>query len=222
MSANASPIIHRRTGTLGRMMNMIRKPLSHEPNRKLRLLQAIDENNVGEALRLIKETGMTPNDINSIIKRTTPLNTAILKDNIDIVHALIEAGADVNKRDGNDASPIGNATSKGNVDIVKVLIEAGANVNTANPYYKNTPLILASHLGYIDIVRVLLEAGADVNMINRYNMSAIDFAKGSRNFDILDLLIEAGGQNVENTMRGGKTKKYRRSKKRTRKHSVRV
>jgi ankyrin repeat protein len=204
------------------MMNMVRKPLNHEPNRKLRLLQAIDENNVGEALRLIKETGMTPNDINSIVKRTTALNAAVFKDNIDIVHALIEAGADVNKVDSNNVTPLSAASSKGNIDIVQALIGAGADVNTANPYYKNTPLILASHLGYIDVVKALIEAGADVNMINRYNMSALDFARNSGNFDILDLLIEAGGQNVENTMRGGKTKKYRRSKKRTRKHSVRV
>jgi len=159
------------------MMNTI-KPLKHEPNRKNRLVQAIFENNVDEALRLIKETGMTANDINSIVQFKPidydPVNYTLLifsidqrfkdkpKPNVDIVRALVEAGADVNMTIG-EKTPLFYAIISRNIDIVRVLIAAGADINKGDE--TRSPMYLAIGTSQIEIVRELLRAGADINKL---------------------------------------------------------
>jgi len=73
--------------------------------------------------------------------------------------ALIEAGADVNKKSMYDTTPIHYQTDEG---VVRVLIEAGADVNARNTY-GNTPL---HFLKDDKVIRLLIEAGADVNARN--------------------------------------------------------
>ncbi|KAL5457474.1 hypothetical protein EMCRGX_G034740 [Ephydatia muelleri] len=62
----------------------------------------------------------------------SPLHIASGNGHLDIVNALIEAGANVNLADKDGMSPLHLASNEGHLDTVKVLIEAGANVNQAN------------------------------------------------------------------------------------------
>jgi len=214
MSDNASPAslipktIHRRPGTVGRMMNTVRS-LKHEANRKERLHWAIRNNNVDEALRLIKESGMTANDINKIVNGWTFIYTASRHGNIDIARALIEAGADVNKTSF-DTTPVFIATKMGYIDIIRLLIEAGADVNIGSGYYKETPIygairehiamsfVIETDKGNInptEIIRLLIEAGADVNKPQKYDYKApLILASLHGDIDSVKILIAAGAE----------------------------
>ena len=81
-----------------------------------------------------------------------------------VVKALIEASADVNKADNDGVTPLHSAALVGLEAVVNVLIEAGADVNeTSNN--GDTPLSSAAWKGHDAVVKVLIEAGADVNKL---------------------------------------------------------
>jgi cytohesin len=87
---------------------------------------------------------------------------AAYRGHIEIVRALIDAGADVNKVRDNGMTPLFAAAYKGHGDIVRALIDAGADVNKARDDGA-TPLFAAAQQGHVEIVRALIDAGADVN-----------------------------------------------------------
>ena len=75
----------------------------------------------------------------------TPLTTASFFGNVEVVRALLEAGADVNKSSTDNEyshTPLSWASSEGRVEVVRALLEAGADVNKRNSYGR-TPLYLA-------------------------------------------------------------------------------
>ena len=216
MDDNESPENRRTTytrpGRFRSIMNRIR-PLKHEANRKMRLFEAILANNVDEALHLIKETGMTADDINTIVKRNTFLCVASIKGKIEIVRALIEAGADINKVDGYKSAPIHYACIKGKINTLRVLIEAGADVNKVDERGR-TSLHIASGEGDIPMVNMLIEAGADVNIVDELSKTKqLSKAIHENNVDKALHLIKETGMTVDdiNTRIGGITPLYRAS-----------
>ena len=65
----------------------------------------------------------------------TPLHYAAMEGYTDSVNVLLEAGADVNAREGFIGNtPLHNAASCGHEEISKTLIRAGADVNAKNKY----------------------------------------------------------------------------------------
>ena len=119
--------------------------------------------------------------------------------NAEQVRALIQAGADVNRRMNGTA--LCNAASRGHDEIVRMLIEVGADVNKrASEGYFN-PLLHAASKGYLDIVRALVEAGADVNARVEDYCNALEYAelgmmkghhKGGQHAEVIELLKQAG------------------------------
>ena len=69
----------------------------------------------------------TGDDVNS--KGITSLIGAAAGDHIEIVQALIDAGADVNAKDHSGWTALDHAAVKGHTEIVKILLKAGADVN---------------------------------------------------------------------------------------------
>lgn len=62
----------------------------------------------------------------------TPLIAASSEGHLQIVHMLIEAKADVNRKDKDETSSLMAAAARGHTDIVEALLKAGANVNEQN------------------------------------------------------------------------------------------
>jgi hypothetical protein len=91
-----------------------------------------------------------------------PLYYASLTGLIEAVRLLLESGADVNARGGDDGSALQAASAGGHDQIVQRLLESGADVNARGGDY-GSALQAASIGGYDQIVQRLLESGADVN-----------------------------------------------------------
>ena len=65
----------------------------------------------------------------------TPLHYAAMNGYVDSINVLLEAGADVDAREGFIGNtPLHNAASCGHEEICKTLIRAGADLNARNKY----------------------------------------------------------------------------------------
>ena len=95
----------------------------------------------------------------------TPLYFAAEDGEVEVVRALVEAGANLNQvvlTDG--ATPLCIAAQNGEVEVVRALVEAGADINQAITDGA-TPLYIAAQKGEVEVVHVLVEAGADINQV---------------------------------------------------------
>lgn len=103
----------------------------------------------------------------------TPLMLASLKGEMDLVKALIDKSADVNKPGW---TPLHYACTNGHVEVIRLLLERHAYIDAESPN-GTTPLMMAAHYGTPGAVKLLLEEGADPLIKNRLGLSAIDFAQ---------------------------------------------
>jgi ankyrin repeat protein len=96
----------------------------------------------------------------------TALNRAAESGRIDVVRALLDAGARTGQAGvgiaGYWGDPLINAAAAGHIDIVCALLDAGALVITCDEY-DETALIKAADAGHIDVVRALVDARAQLN-----------------------------------------------------------
>ena len=81
---------------------------------------------------------------------------------VDVIAALIKAGAVVNTRDNSGQTALHLAASNGNVDVIAALTKAGADKN-AKDNDGWTALHQAARYGKVDAIAALIKAGADVN-----------------------------------------------------------
>ena len=74
------------------------------------------------------------------------------------MRALIELGADVNKRRDNGVTPLSIAALEGHEAVVRALLELGADLNETEDN-GGRPLYMAAQNGHEAVVRMLIEAG---------------------------------------------------------------
>ncbi len=111
---------------------------------------------------------------------------------VNIVKALLEAGADVNARsDVHDSTAVMLAAGNGHVDVVKVLLEAGADIEERDRAGRTT-LAFAAGLDDVEIVKILLDAGADVNAKDGLGTTPLMWAVSEGQADIVKVLLDAG------------------------------
>ena len=114
--------------------------------------------------------------------------------NIDIVSALISAGADVNKiARWENSYPLRLAALKRNVEAVKLLLQAGACIDLMSKD-KKTALQAAVLRRNTDLIQILLDAGADVNTPAgpEYGATALQSAAQLGPTEIVRLLLARG------------------------------
>lgn len=156
------------------------------------LIQAIHDGDVAVVISLLKQ-GANPNTLDAT--EASALFLAAEKGHVEIVRALVAAGADVNLVPDEDfptmgASPLYAAAECGHVDVVRVLVSGGADVNFICGDL-STPLIRAADEGYAEIVRILLEAGAMTEHPRGFE-SALMRAAFSAHRDCVELLLSYG------------------------------
>lgn len=91
----------------------------------------------------------------------TPLIAAVAYKHTELVHMLLECGADVNLADAR-SSPLGRAVEQGDVETARLLLQCGASVNCEGGLF-GTPLGSAAWHGRLDCMELLLKYGANVN-----------------------------------------------------------
>ncbi len=136
-------------------------------------------------------------DLNSLdADGRTPLHVAADCNRVEIVTLLIDAGADVNKREEQyGRTPLYLAIYDRNLDIVKLLVAAGADVNqyVNNAWSPHTPLYIASKRNCPEIVEVLIAAGADVNNGGKFGADTPLYRASSQGYvATVEALIKGG------------------------------
>ncbi|KAH6613402.1 ankyrin repeat-containing domain protein [Chaetomium tenue] len=127
----------------------------------------------------------------------TALQEAISSKDIDMVHALLDAGADVN---GTPVEVMGQTALQAailseDIDIVHALLDAGADVNAPPSGMEGeTALQLAVSLRDKDMIQLLLSRGADVNgpPSKLYGETALQRAVTNGRLSITLILLQAG------------------------------
>lgn len=101
----------------------------------------------------------------------TPLHLAVHTKQPEIVHRLVEAGADVTVRDKQGNTPLHIACRNGQENIVKMLVSSLNNNTTLQQKFMSvrnceglTPLHIASENRYFEIMGYLFAKEADVNI----------------------------------------------------------
>ncbi len=149
------------------------------------------------------ELGLDPN---AIIRgdRSAYLLAVSKTDNIQIVQALIDAGADVNSSMGYGYSALIMARSP---EMIRILVEFGADLEA--PYYDGrTPLLNAvgnymngddsERQEKFDIIRVLVELGANIYAQDGNGYTVLHWAvnaghgRGADYTDVIKFLVESG------------------------------
>jgi len=129
---------------------------------------------------------------------------------LNVVQALIQAGADVNlleEEDEDTALHVLCRDTYTNVEVVKALLDAGANVNARNKYGE-TALVLIMQSRFcvektkLDVVRVLLNAKCDINVEVEGESALLHACRDKYCYQIIRLLIASGADLTKQNWRG--------------------
>ena len=121
---------------------------------------------------------------------TALINTSA-QGHVEVVRALLAAGAEVNAADNAGKSALIWASYKGRVEIVRAMLAAGAGVDAATDL-GYTALINASDKGHVEVVRVLLAAGAGVDAASNAGDTALMWASANGQVEFVRALLAAG------------------------------
>ena len=122
----------------------------------------------------------------------TPLHKAVGRNRADMVQVLIDAGADIEKKDVQKYSPLLSGCESDANDAVKVLVRAGVDVGARDPDGR-TCLMIASSCGFTRLVKSLLcmpEVGVD--LVDAQHWTALHHAVASKDDAVVQMLIDAG------------------------------
>ena len=120
----------------------------------------------------------------------TALHCAVSRKHADVIQVLIDAGADIETKEGHSALLV--ASRSGELTTVKILVGAGADVR-ATDANGATCLILAAHYGHTDTVRYLVDLPeVDLNHQDSWRNTALHFAVHEKDADMVQMLIDAG------------------------------
>ena len=148
---------------------------------------------------LVNELLNNGSNPNAIIQGAIPLLPAIENGDVEIVRALLEAGADPNL---NRASLLKSAACVGNAEIIKLLIEHGCDTSRRTHPSSSSALNDAARRGHLEAIRVLLNAGADVNAYSDKpsDVSPLESASSRGYKDCVELLLPKASRH---TLLGG-------------------
>ncbi|NXD87206.1 ASB13 protein, partial [Halcyon senegalensis] len=189
----------------------------------------------GEILQLqqLIESGACVNAVT--YDSITPLHEASLRGQTQCVKLLLAAGAQVDARNIDGSTPLCDACASGSIECVKVLLSHGAKVNpplyTASPLHeacmngkpawsslwtvicdseaiRKTNVSSCCFSSSLDVLRVTFPSlGANVNAAKLHE-TALHHAAKVKNVDLVEMLIEFGGNIYARDNRGKKPSDY--------------
>ena len=127
-----------------------------------------------------------------ISSNITPLMAACSCNKLDVVHYLVEQGANLDIEAQNGGTALLHASYHSNWEVMSVLLQNGfTNVN-AQWDSGDTALFYVAHAGHLELVQHLLKKGADVNIENKKRKKASYYA--SRHYTVSKLLLQCEQQ----------------------------
>lgn len=120
---------------------------------------------------------------------TSPLMTTAEKGSLALVQILLQAGAQVNKRDAHGYTALTRAVKPNNTAVIQELMRAGADINHTTPGRRSV-LTAAIENNAFDAVKVLVEAGAIINPERSY--LPLERAAANNRLEISQYLIQHG------------------------------
>jgi hypothetical protein len=122
---------------------------------------------------------------------STALMQAVGNGNREMVRLLLDAGADVNAKNGSDQTPLMMTGENTTAEIVWSLISAGAKVNRKDEQ-GHTPLIMAALGSNPAVIEALVEADAKVNAKDEEGRTALTYAAAMGHVENVRALLKAG------------------------------
>lgn len=133
------------------------------------------------------------------------LQLAMRDGNVEIVEALLAAGADPNEDTSYVLHPLITCCQQGRVDIAHLLLQSGAHVNVSRKKMRQcisiaaedaSPLHAAVSGGHVQLVELLLHSGADVNkeVKDRNGWTPLLTAIQEKSHGIIRMLLDAGAE----------------------------
>ncbi len=122
-----------------------------------------------------------------------PLTHAIRFRDTQLVQAFVDAGCDLNTREGLLLTPLQLAIETGHIPTIKALVQGGCNVDgPLGLPTGSTPLMLAVCKGRADIVEALLESGCATDQFDRHGRTALHLAVKHGFLQCVHKLLKAG------------------------------
>ena len=154
--------------------------------------------------RIALEPGLIAKGVNINAKDNggnTALMYAVIKDNKEIVRALLQANVNVNDCNKHSMTALFEAVDSNNNVIAEMLIENGADVNAAScrdyigDLYGYTPLMCSALKGNLSIVNSIVNvSNVDVNAKDYQGNTALIYAIIGGNRDIVSALLHANAK----------------------------
>ena len=124
---------------------------------------------------------------------STSLHRAVSQKHSDVVEVLIDAGADIDAKEGG-CTPLHWACAEPELEIVLMLVKAGADVCEVDNK-SNTCLIIAADHGHTETVRYLVGLReVDVNHRNLLGHTALHYARKKQHTDVEQVLLKHGAE----------------------------
>ena len=156
-------------------------------------LYAACENNYFNIARVLIKNGADSE--NRGPHNSTPLLAAAFAGNLAIVKLLVVHGSDINTQNNFQETPLLSAASEGHISVVQYLISEGADVNILNNI-SESPLFRSCIKGYSKVAVALIDAAADCSIITKYMETAMMVAASSGAANIVKMLANAEGTNL--------------------------
>ena len=155
------------------------------------LVEAVKQGNRSAVATLLGQPGL---DVNALEPDgTTALHWAAHRGDLDTVHRLIDAGANVHVANRYGIAPIWLAAQDGHVPVVEALLSAGADSDTTRGDSGESVVMITARAGHADVLRRLVAHGADVNAKGRIrSQTALMWAAAERHPEAVRVLAAAG------------------------------
>ncbi|MDD9900280.1 MAG: ankyrin repeat domain-containing protein [Alphaproteobacteria bacterium] len=102
-----------------------------------------------------------------------PLTVAAVEGRLKIAEAMLDAGANVNRREEQKMTALMWAVQNENQDMVRLLVKRGASVNLRNEAL-DSALNIAQNKGRSDIAYLLIRNGANENVLTKAERRGIE------------------------------------------------